>query len=98
MVGLVQALLPCTCGCLNMSLLQVSELPLKSFIPLSWSGAETETGPWRALPGSGAYMPGSIRLSWDVPESKLMCPSLWFCLSPSGLGSCMLGLGGRLSL
>lgn len=92
-VGLVQALLPCTCGCLHMSL-----LPLKSFIPLSWSGAETETGPWRALPRSGAHMPGFIRLSQDVLGSKLMWPSLWFCVSPSGLGSCVLGLGGRLPL
>ena len=62
MVGLVRAPLPCARGCLHMSLLWGSELPLKSFIPPSRSGAERETGPWWALQESDAYVPSFIRL------------------------------------
>lgn len=86
-VGLAQAPLPCACGCLRTSPLQGSELPFKSFIPPPWSGAEGQTGPRWTLHESGAYVPGLIRLPREVPGGRLERPSLWFCVSPSGLSS-----------
>lgn len=78
MVGLAQALLPYVRDGLGVSLLGAPS-------NLSFACSSPELGGRQALRDSGALMPGFIRLPGEVPGSRLEQPSLWFCLSPSGL-------------